>query len=181
MGSGDKELLELLDRSGAELYALLTRLTLHEDVAEELMQDLFIKLSNSRSAAKITNLDAYARRAAINLAFDWRRARRRRAGIGLGQIEEPIADGTSPLGTLINSEELQETLNAIGRLKKASREALVMRYIQQESYDDIARQTGKTSHQVRAMCSRSIDRLRDMLGSNHRKSATKEIRNVHNR
>ena len=110
MGSGDKELLELLDRSGAELYALLTRLTLHEDVAEELMQDLFIKLSNSRSAAKITNLDAYARRAAINLAFDWRRARRRRAGIGLGQIEEPIADGTSPLGTLINSEELQETL-----------------------------------------------------------------------
>ena len=181
MGSGDKELLELLDRSGAELYALLTRLTLREDVAEELMQDLFIKLKHSRSTAKIANLDAYARRAAMNLAFDWRRARCRRAGIGLGQITEPIAGGASPLGTLINSEELQETLNAIGRLKEASREVLVMRYIQQESYDDIARQMGKTSHQVRAMCSRSIDRLRDMLGSNHRKSATKEIRNVHNR
>ncbi len=163
MSSGDKELLELLDGSGAELYALLTRLTLREDVAEELMQDLFIKLSNSRSTARIANLDAYARRAAINLAFDWRRARWRRAGIGLGQIAEPIAGGASPLGTLINSEELQETLNAIGRLKKASREALVMRYIQQKSYDDIARQMGKTSHQVRAMCSRSIGRLRDIL------------------
>lgn len=164
ISSGDKELLELLDRSGAELHALLTRLTLREDVAEELMQDLFIRLSNSRSAAKIANLEAYARQAAINLAFDWRRARaRRRAGIGLGQIAEPIADGASPLGTLINSEEMQETLNAIGRLKKASREALVMRYIQQESYDDIARQMGKTSHQVRALCSRSISRLRDIL------------------
>ncbi len=170
-----------MDRSGAELYSLLTRLTLREDVAEELMQDLFIKLSNSRSAAKIANLDAYARRAAINLAFDWRRARARHAGIGLDQITEPVADGTSPLGTLIDSEELQETLNAIGRLKKASREALVMRYIQQESYDNIARQMGKTSHQVRAMCSRSIGRLRDILGSNHKQSATQEIEHVQDR
>ena len=64
---------------------------------------------------------------------------------------------------------------------KAAREVLVMRYIQQQSYDDIARQTGKTSHQVRAMCSRSIRHLRDILGSNHRQSATKEINNVHNR
>ena len=181
MSSGDKELLELLDRSGAELYALLTRLTLREDVAEELMQDLFIKLSSSRGAGKIANLDAYARRAAMNLAFDWRRARSRRAGIGLGQITEPVAGGVSPLGTLIDAEEMQETLNAIGRLKKASREVLVMRYIQQQSYDDIARQMGKTSHQIRAMCSRSIGRLRDILGCNHRQSATKEIKNVHNR
>jgi len=42
-----KELLELLDKSGANLYALLTRLTLREDVAEELMQELFIKLNNT--------------------------------------------------------------------------------------------------------------------------------------
>ena len=38
------ELLELLDKSGANLYALLTRLTLREDVAEELMQELFTQL-----------------------------------------------------------------------------------------------------------------------------------------
>jgi RNA polymerase sigma factor (sigma-70 family) len=181
LSSGHKELLELLDRSGAELYALLTRLTLREDVAEELMQDLFIKLNHSRGAARIANLDAYARRSAINLAFDWRRARYRRAGARLTQTAEPIADDTCPLGKLIHSEEMQETLTAIGRLRKAAREVLIMRYIQQQSYDDIARQTGKTSHQVRAMCSRSIGRLRNMLGSNHRQSATQEIKNVHNK
>ena len=180
MSSGDKELLELLDGSGAELYALLTRLTLREDVAEELMQELFIKLSNSRGTGKIANWHAYARRAAINLAFDWRRGRKR-AALKLGRIREPIVADASPLSKLIHSEELQETLIAIGRLKKTSREALVMRYIQQESYDDIAEQMGKTSHQVRALCSRSIDRLRDMLGSNHRQSTTKETKNVQNK
>jgi len=180
LSSGDKELLELLDRSGAELYALLTRLTLREDVAEELMQELFIKLSNPRSAGKVANWHAYARRAAINLAFDWQRGRKR-AALKLGRIREPISTDASPLGTLIRSEELQETLSAIGRLKKTSREALVMRYIQQESYDDIAEQMGKTSHQVRALCSRSIGRLRNMLGSNHLQSITKEINNVQNK
>ena len=180
MSSGDRELLELLDRSGAELYALLTRLTLREDVAEELMQDLFIKLKNSRSSSKIANLDAYARRAAINLAFDWRRTSRR-AALRLGQMAEPVAGDTSPLSNLIHSEQMQETLNAVGRLKRVAREALVMRYIQQQSYDDIARQIGKTPHQVRAMCSRSIGRLRDMLGSNHSQRISKEIKNVRNR
>ncbi|MGD8500606.1 MAG: RNA polymerase sigma factor [Phycisphaerales bacterium] len=177
MRDRQKELLELLDKSGANLYALLTKLTLREDVAEELMQELFIKLSNSRGASKVANWDAYARRAAINLAFDWRRSRKRTAS-RLGQISEPVANDPSPLGRLIHSEELQETLSAIGQLKRAAREALVMRYIQQESYDDIAEQMGKTSHQVRAMCSRSIGHLRDMLGSNHRNPPGKEMHNV---
>ena len=169
MNIGDKELLELLERSGADLYAHLTRLTLREDVAEELMQDLFIKLKNSRGTARADNLDAYARRAAINLAFDWRRVNSRAIRRNR-HIAEPVSGETSPLGRMIHSEEMQETLSAIGRLKKAAREVLVMHYIQQQSYDDIARQTGKTSHQVRAICSRSIRRLRVMLDSNHKQS-----------
>ena len=67
------ELLELLDRSGAGLHALLARLTLREDVAEELMQELFIKLHGAKDQGGIECWYAYARRTAINLAFDWRR------------------------------------------------------------------------------------------------------------
>ena len=71
---------------------------------------------------------------------------------------------------MIQSEELHETLDALGQLKKASREALVMRYIQQESYEHIAEQMGKTSHQIRAMCSRAVHHLRRIVGSNHRQT-----------
>ena len=180
MRSRQKELLELLDKSGADLYALLTRLTLREDVAEELMQELFIKLNNSRGAGKIANWNAYARRSAINLAFDWRRSQKRTVP-ATGQFSEPVSTEKSPLGKLIHSEELTETLDAVGRLKKSSREVLVMRYLQQESYDNIAEQLGKTSHQVRALCSRAIHRLRDVLGSNDHQSSNKEIHNVANR
>jgi RNA polymerase sigma factor (sigma-70 family) len=165
--SRQKELLELLDTSGAELFALLTRLTLREDIAEELMQDLFIKLSYSRGLDKATNRRAYARRAAINLAFDWRRSHKR-AELRLQRVRRQAPNDASPLTQMIYSEELRETLDALGQLKKASREALVMRYIQQESYDRIAEQMGKTSHQVRAICSRAVHHLRRIVGSNHR-------------
>jgi len=178
--SRQKELLELLDKSGADLFALLTKLTLREDVAEELMQELFIKLNNSPGIGKVANWNAYARRAAINLAFDWRRSQKQTV-LSMGRIREPVSNENSPLGKLIQSEELAETLDAVGRLKKSSREVLIMRYIQQKSYDNIAKQLGKTSHQVRALCSRAIRNLRDELGSNEHKSSKKEIHNVSNK
>jgi len=155
-----KELLELLDKSGANLYALLTRLTLREDVAEELMQELFIKLSNSRRFDKARNRQAYTRRAAINLAFDWRR-RQKQNPLRLDQVREPASNDSSPFGKLVQAEELDEILNAIGRLNRSSREAFVMRYIQEESYDYIAEQLGKTAHHVRALCSRALNHLRN--------------------
>ncbi|OHB74201.1 MAG: hypothetical protein A2Z25_14715 [Planctomycetes bacterium RBG_16_55_9] len=160
--------MDLLDKSGAELFALLTRLTLREDVAEELMQELFIKLQSSRGLDRADNHQAYARRAAINLAFDWRRSRLRAAS-RLKHVRPQASNDESPLVKMIHSEELRETLDALGRLKKASREALVMRYIQQESYDSIGEQMGKTSHQVRAICSRAVHDLRRIVG-NHRQS-----------
>jgi len=176
----DKELLELLDKSGASLYTLLTRLTLCEETAEELMQELFIKLSNSRGFQRCTNHDAYARKAAINLAFDWRRKFKQKFQLH-PEICEPVSNESSPLSKLIRTEELEEMLDAVGRLNRSWRQALVMRYIQQQSYDDIAEQLNKTPHHVRALCSRALNRLRDILDINQPKTSAKEIHNVEER
>lgn len=163
MENRQEKLFELLDKSGASLYALLTRLTLREDVAEELMQELFIKLSNYKGLRKIKNWNAYAHKAAVNLAFDWRR-RQKRACLSLDNVPEIASNEKSPLSNLINSEESQEMLDAIRQLNKAPRQAIVMRYIQQQPYEDIAEQMNKNSHQVRALCHKAINRLRDLLG-----------------
>jgi RNA polymerase sigma factor (sigma-70 family) len=170
------ELLGLLDRSGPALHALLTRLTLSPDVAEELMQELFIKLNTARNGRSVENWDAYAHRAAINLAFDWRR-KRSAATLALDRIPQPVCTANSPLSRLVEAEELEETLDAISRLKETSRRVLVMRYIQQESYDDIAEQLGRSPHHVRALCARAMDRLRNTLIRGRPHSA-KEVNDV---
>ena len=167
MSDRQTELLDLLDQNGARLHALLTRLTLREDVAEELMQELFIKLSSARDQGGIDCWYAYARRTAINLAFDWRRRQAVRRSTSLDRLVERASDQGAPLGRLIQAEEIERVLAAIGRLHGASREVFVMRYVQQEPYEVIAEQFGKTVHQVRALCFRAMSRLRDVLARNH--------------
>jgi len=160
-----KKLLQLLEKSGAEIYRLLTKLTLRQDVAEELMQELFIKLNNSNDLNDVKNLSAYARRAAINLAFDWRR-RQKRNHLGLNRLQEQASNENSPLAKMVQTEELKQILETIGQLNKTHREVLVMRYIEEQSTDDIAEQLHKSPHQVRALCSKALGHIRNIIDSN---------------
>ena len=165
-------LLELLESAGGGLHALLTRLTLREDVAEDLMQELFMKLSQSKGFARADNQLAYARRAAMHLAFDWRRLQKRKSATTV-MMTEPSAANPSPLGKLIRNEQIGQILDAAGRLSDLSRNAFVMRYIQQEPYEAVANQLDKTPHQVRALCHKAVEQIRSLLNtkspSHHRK------------
>ena len=162
----------------AGLHALLTRLTLREDVAEELMQELFLKLHGTKDQGRIECWYAYARRTAINLAFDWRRRQATRRACSLDALSERASETDGPLGKLISAEELEQVLAAVGRLHGASREVFVMRYIQQSSYEEIAEQLGKTVHQARALCFRAMSTLRDVLGCDPEPADGKEVQHV---
>ena len=164
--------LEFLERSGPALYGLLTRLTLSEDVAEDLMQELFIKLSKSNRLDKARSPEAYARRCAINLAFDWRH-RNQQAALALDAVREPASNRISPVDELIGREQLQEVLAAIARLRGLSREAFVLHHIEQNSYEQIAKGLDKQPHQVRALCAKAMTRLRTLLGASRRGAGRK--------
>lgn len=167
MSDDKQKLLELLDKHGASLHALLTRLTLSEDAAEELMQELFVKLNGVKDFSSLENACAYASKAATNLAFDWWR-RQKRGRLPLDAIAEPVSDAGSPLTDLVEREQLQEVLRAVSRLKNPSRDVVVMRYMQGGSYDFIAGRLGKTEHQVRAMCSKALRKLQRVLNDKDR-------------
>ena len=169
MNQRHRLLLELLEGHGRGLHGLLTRLTLREDAAEELMQELFIKLSKANGLEKVSNLPAYARRAAINLAFDWHR-RRKNAMAGLDSVGEAASGERSALAKMIEAERLEEVLAGVGKLNGSLREVFVLRHIQQLGYDEIAEQTGRTSHQVRALCNKALKRLRNLLDIDSRSS-----------
>ena len=163
MDDVNRQLIKLLDRSGAKLYTLLTRITLSQDIAQELLQELFVKLIEISKTSNIENWDAYARTTAVNLAFTWRR-RHKTCGVSLDNIAEPISENEAPLASLIAGEQIQEVLGAIGQLNGSARQAFVMRHIQQDSYENIAAHLGKTPQQVRAVCSSAMKYLRMQLG-----------------
>ena len=169
-----ERLLGFLESSGPGLHAMLTRLTLREDVAEDLMQELFIRLTKSKAFEKARNRGAYARRCAINLAFDWRQ-RSGPSHLPLAEVRDQASNDNSPLRRLIHREEMERILEGVSRLRGISRESFVMRYIQQESYEQIAQELGKRPHQVRALCSKAMSQLRSMLNSSGSKIGKKGV------
>jgi len=146
------------------LYALLVRLTLREDAADDLLQELVVRLSQSDGFLLAESALGYARRAAIHLAFDWHRKRRREGKIG-ELLEEPAAQAASPLNVLIAREDHERIVAGMERLSALGRTCLVLHYIEQLSYTEIAEQLGATPHQIRAVCHKGIRRLRHVMGA----------------
>jgi len=172
VSSEPQGLLDILEAHGAELHALLTRLTLRAGVAADLMQELFLKLSAAEGFARADNPKAYLFRAAIHLAFDWRRRQRPSEPL---PVELP-ADDESPLEQLIDAEELEQVLDAMQQLSPLTRQALVLRYLQHQEYAEVAKHLGKTEHQVRGLCAKGIGELRDMLRPTPSESGTRGTR-----
>lgn len=156
--------LTLLEAHGRHLHALLYRLTLRHDAAEELMQELALKLLGSAGFAKAEQPYAFARTVALNLGFEWRRRRTRKCETEISpMLVEPASDAHLPLTDMMHTERVQHVLNELAQLDEPDRLVLAMRFLESRRYDDIGRELNRDAHHVRAMCSRAIVKLRDRL------------------
>lgn len=152
----------MFDTSGARLHRLLARLTLSEDVVGDLLQELFIRLWSSKAFDRAKDPFAYAYRAAINLAFEWRRSRKKSSRFMEAEYLRKERS-SSALGTMIQNEELEQVLDATMQLSDLARDVVVMHYIEQESYEEIGQRLGKKSQYMRALCNKAVVRLREIL------------------
>ena len=73
------------------------------------------------------------------------------------------ADDSSTLAKVIRAEELEQVLDATSRLNDLAREVVVMRYIEQDSYENIAERLGKKPQHIRSVCAKAMAQLREFL------------------
>lgn len=153
------KLVVLLEKDGQRLYRLLVRLTLREDVAEDLLQDLAIKLASADGFAEARNPYAYARTAAVRLAFDWRR--RQRAQLPLQS--DPDAQVRPSWVHLVRQEEIECLMRHMDQLAERDRLILILRFFDGAPFRQISRVVGGTTQQVRGLCYKALRRLRDRM------------------
>lgn len=163
MDKNTRQLLSLLDEYGRRLHSLLTKMTLCEDAAADCLQELFLRLRDADGFRKSKQPERYMFRAAINLAFDWRRQQRR-----IHTSDEHLDDTASccltPDDQIAEREEAERILQAMERLSEDDRELLTMKFIHGESHAEIADRFESTPHRVRALCSKAVARLRRLVG-----------------
>jgi RNA polymerase sigma factor (sigma-70 family) len=150
--------MDLLNSEGSRLLGLLKRLTLREDIAQDLLQELVIRLLESKKFFGATSKIAFARRCAMNLAFNWRRrARPKLPGLSLEGQADPKP---SPHQQVADADEFQEILRASETLSELQRDIFILHFVEQESYESIASQYGKTAQQVRGLAHKAIEDIR---------------------
>ena len=160
MNETTDRLLELLSREGPALHTLLSRLTLDRHAAEDLLQEVFLKLTASPAFREAARPHAYLRQSAINLALDWRRARRNKPVAMATDVPDPASPANAATEL---REEWNKVLDAATELNGLTREVFVLHYLEEQSFTEIATLLGKTPHQVRGLCHKAIRYLREKL------------------
>jgi RNA polymerase sigma factor (sigma-70 family) len=147
--SADQSLADLFRQHNDDLVRLAYLLTGVEATAEDLVQDVFARLS--RAHVDMLQPDAYLRRCVVNAARSWHRRRRVERRHLHMQVPETV------------SLEAHEFADALGVLKARERAVIVLHYYEDRSIDEIATILECPRGTVASLQSRALDRLRKVI------------------
>ena len=164
----------LVESFDKPLFNYVQRLLQNVEDAQEVVQDAFVRahraLTRQYSEGKCRSLllRPWLFRIARNLCHNKRRGKRR-------QLERPLADNRLPtaierpdsqvsiLCRVEQKEELERLDRSLARLPVEAREVLVLRFIEEMSYAEIARTTGAGEASLRGKVFRGLRQLREVL------------------
>jgi RNA polymerase sigma-70 factor (ECF subfamily) len=173
-GSGIVEggLVLLLSQHRAELLRFLRARTGEPSEAEDILQDLWLRLQTQRRGP-VSNGRAYLFQMANHLVLDRVRERRRRARRDQQWTEsvqsqdtvagEPVAPEPEPSQALIEQEELRRLEAAIATLPERAREAFRLHKVEGCSHADVAARLGISRSGVEKHIAVAMRHLRQAL------------------
>lgn len=142
------------------MYWAAWRLTENREEAEDLVQDVFLKLWTQRNELPdIQNAEAYCIKLVQRRFLDLRRSRHSETSL-------PQDISLLPSGEDLHREaELRDHAEQAKRLIEAlpeqQRQVIILRDIEDKPYDDIAQETGLTQVNIRALISRARRTIRE--------------------
>lgn len=175
---GDPEAFETLAREHApRLFRLALRLTGRREDAEDLVQETLVRaLPALRGFKGDARVSTYLVRALTNLwknrlrsksrsrLVDWFRGKRRGAEGEEPRAPDPADPGPSALERIEADERAAGVRAAVSRLEPHRRLALLLREVEEMSYEEISTMTGVPVGTVRSRIARARDDLRRLLG-----------------
>ena len=142
-----------------ELFRYAARFTGDADLAEDVVQEAFVRLSE-RPPAETAAIRAWLFRAATTIAIDAHRTRRRRAALAeAGTDRLPMAvPGPDPAQAAEREDLRRRVRAALERLEPRDRAVLLMRE-EGFAHREIAEAIGTTTGSVGTMIARALEKL----------------------
>jgi RNA polymerase sigma-70 factor, ECF subfamily len=167
ISKGDEAAFErLYVATRAKLYGVVLRILRRQDLAEEVIQETYVKVWNSAGqfnpavSSPITWMAAIARNRAIDIV-------RKRGESSIEEEPEAMevaAETPDPLARREMSEELKRLLECVGRLEPDRQKLVLLAYYNGWSREQLATKFGTPVNTVKTWLRRSMMEIRECLG-----------------
>lgn len=146
------------------LYGYLARMTRRRDLAEDLLQETFLRLAqHGPHLAADTHLAAWLFTVAHRLVVSWARAQAVRTQLA-GDLPGPATDPRSPLEALADSEAQLALERAFASLPPAYREVALLVGVEGLAPTEVATILGVRPDAIRQRLARARAQLAESLG-----------------
>ncbi|NJK27816.1 MAG: sigma-70 family RNA polymerase sigma factor [Coleofasciculaceae cyanobacterium SM2_3_26] len=153
----------LYDRHAGLVYAIALKTTKNTQDAEDLTQDIFLRLAQSSYDPKRGSLRTFLAILARSRSLDWLRSRQRKqAALQISGLE-PQESTNLPVELLYKEERDREVQDALAQLSENQQRVLHLAYRDGLSQAAIAEQLGAPLGTVKAWARRGLMKLRQNL------------------
>ncbi len=163
LAAGDERAFDrVFDEWRPRLYSFLSRLTGRRDVAEDLVQEAFMRLAaHARELPEETTVKAWLFHVARNLYVDWLRSRKLDAArtAELTAVSLAAAPGAGPFEALAADEAGRALERALAALPAPLREILLLVGVEGMAPHEAAEVCGLTPEAARKRLQRARDAL----------------------
>lgn len=160
-------LAELYDRYGAMAYRLILRMVRDKGIAEDLVQETFLRVWNRVSGfdSERGAIGPWLLAVARNRAIDYMRYRDRRGEnrTELNETEHPSLFTEIP-NDPIHFDVVRRIQSALGQLNPQQRESIELAYFEGMSQAEIAERMGQPLGTVKTWMRRALQQMREQLG-----------------
>jgi RNA polymerase sigma-70 factor (ECF subfamily) len=165
---GDQAAFErLYTATRAKLYGVVLRILRRTDLAEEVVQEAYLKIWNNagsfdpKLATPITWMVAIARNRALDVV-------RRKSEVSIE--DEPAAmeaagEEPNPLARQEMTDELRRLLGCLGQLEEDRRRLVLLAYYSGWSREQLSAKFGAPANTIKTWLRRSLLEIRECLGS----------------
>jgi RNA polymerase sigma-70 factor, ECF subfamily len=164
--TGDQAAFDRLYRLTApKLFALAIRILQRRDIAEEVLQESFVRIWRNAQAYEAAKAHAMTWMSTIvrNTALDWLRRPNLESPLDLTEGADPPDEAPLPMASLQLKEEENALHNCIKELGAPERQCIALAYFRGLSNSELAEQLSVPLGTIKSWIRRSMMRLRECL------------------
>ena len=159
-----RALRRLFGKYEGDLLTLATNLVGRADLAEDVLQDVFIRFIESIQTFELTgSLRGYLAKCVANRSRDLLRSERRRPTGPLEGAEQVVGSQPGPLQSVIADEQRQQLCSALAQLPYEQQEAILLHLQADMTFREISHVQDVPPKTAESRYRYGIDRLRSML------------------